>query len=216
MNTSTEINEIAKALAAAQGEIKNPKKGSENPHFKSRYADLADGLEAVRVALSDNRLSIVQSTEIVGDVLVLETRLVHASGQWFASFWPVCRFPSTPQQMGSALTYARRYALFALVGIAGDDDDGNAASTAQTPAPKAVAKQGQDWSVTKDQQAYIDLFTHIIAEHDDINEFRALWANEADNRAMVGITEKHAAHGLLKSAWSQRGKELSAQQKEAA
>lgn len=139
MLTSDTINEIAAALAKAQGDIANPAKEAENPHFRSRYADLAAGLNAVKSALSANAIAVVQSTYMADDLLMLNTRLVHASGQWFSSDYPVCRFPAKHQEAGSALTYSRRYALFALVGIAGDDDDGNEASKSETPAPKRKA-----------------------------------------------------------------------------
>jgi hypothetical protein len=132
---SENIEAIAAALAKAQGEIKNPSKDSENPHFKSKYSDLASGVNAIKVALSANAIAVVQSTYMDGEILMLKTMLVHA-GQWFASDYPVLRFPCKHQEAGSALTYARRYSLFALVGIAGDDDDGNEASKSETPAPK--------------------------------------------------------------------------------
>mgnify|MGYP001576652843 CR=1 FL=1 len=125
--TSERVDQIADALSKAQGEFNNPKKGSLNPHFKSRYADLADGLNSVRAALSNNGIAIVQSTYMDG-CLMLRTQLIHSSGQWVASEYPVIQFPAKPQEIGSAMTYARRYSLFPMVGIAGDDDDGNAAT----------------------------------------------------------------------------------------
>ena len=130
MNTSEQINELAKALASAQAEIKNPQKDALNPHFKSRYTDLAGGLDAVRPVLAKHGLAIVQSTSMDGEMMMLTTRLMHASGQWIESVYPVARFPAQHQQIGSALTYSRRYSLFALAGVAGtdDDDDGNDAS----------------------------------------------------------------------------------------
>ena len=127
---SDRIDAISAALAKAQGQIANPAKGALNPHFKSQYADLSSGLNAIRAALSANAIAVVQTTRMEADVLVLFTALTHASGQWIGSQWPVVKLPSPPQVIGSALTYARRYSLFALTGIAGenDDDDGNAAS----------------------------------------------------------------------------------------
>ena len=135
MNTSETIDQIATALAKAQGEIANPTKEAENPHFRSRYADLASGINAVKNALSANGIAVVQATYMSEDVMMLSTRLVHSSGQWFGSEYPVIKFPCKHQEAGSALTYSRRYALFALAGIAGDDDDGNEASKSETPAP---------------------------------------------------------------------------------
>lgn len=127
---SERIDAVSAALAKAQGQIENPSKSALNPHFKSQYADLSAGLNAIRAALSANNLAVVQTTRMRDDMLMLHTMLAHGSGQWIASEWPVVKLPSPPQAIGSALTYARRYTLFALVGIAGedDDDDGNAAS----------------------------------------------------------------------------------------
>ena len=127
MQTSDQVNEIAAALAKAQGAIENPGRDAVNPHFRSKYADLASGLVAIKKGLSDNGIAIVQVTYVNSDNMMLETRLIHSSGQWITSHYPVCKMPANQQQMGSALTYARRYSLFALVGIAGstDDDDGN-------------------------------------------------------------------------------------------
>ena len=127
---SSQIDAISAALAKAQGAISNPGKTALNPHFKSQYADLSSGLNAVRAALSSNAIAVVQTTSMHDDTLMLHTALCHSSGQWISSEWPVVKLPAAPQVIGSALTYARRYTLFALVGIAGegDDDDGIARS----------------------------------------------------------------------------------------
>jgi len=132
VKTSEAINEIAAALAKAQGEIRNPEKDQLNPHFKSKYADLAGGLETIRPTLAKHGLSVVQMTECDGEIVTLHSRLMHSSGQWVASTYPVCKL-GPHQQMGAAMTYARRYCLFALVGVAGadDEDDGNTAPTAR-------------------------------------------------------------------------------------
>jgi len=118
MNTSEQISELAAALAKAQGAMENAIMNRTNPHFKTKYADLAAVLNAARKPLSANGLAIVQT---IGDG-VLHTRLLHTSGQWIASEHPL---PMTgrPQEIGSALTYARRYSLSALIGIAADEDD---------------------------------------------------------------------------------------------
>ena len=136
MKTSVETNEIAAALAKAQGIINNPGKTAKNPHFKSNYADLSAGINAIREGLSANGIAVIQAPRLEGDVMMLDTRLAHGE-QFYEAEWPVCKLPSPPQQIGSALTYARRYALFAMVGIAGEDDDGNAANASATPAPEA-------------------------------------------------------------------------------
>ncbi len=129
MQTSEHINELAAALSKAQAEIENPTKNTTNSHFKSRYADLAGGLTTIRPTLAKHGLSVTQLTSADGDMVTLHTRLMHSSGQWLEATYPVCRL-GKHQEMGSALTYARRYALFAAIGVAGedDDDDGNTAA----------------------------------------------------------------------------------------
>lgn len=132
MQTSDQLNEIATALAKAQGEITGALKDSANPFFKSKYADLASCWDACREPLSKNGLSIVQSPEATSDGLIVTTLLMHSTGQWIRSVLRVMPKDDTPQAVGSALTYARRYSLTAMVGIAQVDDDGNAASGRQT------------------------------------------------------------------------------------
>lgn len=128
MQHSEHINELAAALAKAQGEITGALKDSANPFFKSKYADLASCWDACREPLSKNGLAIVQSPEMGADGLTLTTLLTHSTGQWIRSVFRMLPKDDTPQGVGSALTYARRYALAALIGIAQVDDDGNQAS----------------------------------------------------------------------------------------
>lgn len=128
MQHSENINELATALAKAQGEITGALKDSANPFFKSKYADLASCWDACREPLSKNGLAIVQSPETGADGLTLTTLLTHSTGQWIKNTFRMLPKDDTPQGVGSALTYARRYALTALIGIAQVDDDGNAAS----------------------------------------------------------------------------------------
>jgi hypothetical protein len=131
--SSESVAALASALAKAQAELVNPEKsltatirsGAEGER-SFRYAPLASGLDIVRKALGQHEIATVQTTAIDKEVGVvnLTTMLAHASGEWIASDWPVCAVAETanPQRMGAALTYARRYALFTLVGIAGEDD----------------------------------------------------------------------------------------------
>ena len=133
--SSETIGAIATALAKAQGELTNPEKSltatirSPFPREESRtfrYASLASGLEIVRKCLSQHEIATVQTTAIDAEagLIRLTTVLAHSSGEWMSSDWPVCPVAETaaPHRMGAALTYARRYALFTLVGIAGEDD----------------------------------------------------------------------------------------------
>jgi hypothetical protein len=133
--SSESIGTIASALAKAQAELTNPEKSlvatirSPFPRGSDRifrYAPLSSGLEIVRKSLGRHEIATVQTTEIDKDagLVRLTTVLAHSSGEWLSSDWPVCPISDTgsPQRMGTALTYARRYALFTLVGIAGEDD----------------------------------------------------------------------------------------------
>jgi hypothetical protein len=144
--SSKSIARLAAALAKAQAELKNPEKtltatiyperrhgehsgvrdGDNDGGRTFNYASLASGLEIVRTTLSQHGIAVVQTTAVddPGQLVKLTTVLAHSSGEWIASDWPVCSIKDTqtPHRMGMALTYARRYSLFALVGIAGEDD----------------------------------------------------------------------------------------------
>jgi hypothetical protein len=133
--SSESVAALASALAKAQAQLTNPEKSLTATIGPSRageaartfrYAPLSSGLDIVRKALGEHEIAILQTTAIdQGSGMVsLTTMLAHASGEWIASDWPICPITeiATPQRMGAALTYARRYALFTLVGIAGEDD----------------------------------------------------------------------------------------------
>src|SRR5262249_6002879 len=148
---SETVSTLAAALAKAQAQLVNPEKslvgtirseqgsGSERSF---RYAPLSSGLDIVRKTLSQHEIATVQTTSIdeSAGMVRLSTVLAHASGEWIASDWPVCAISETavPHRMGAALTYARRYALFTLVGIAGEDDLDAPDLLSQT-APEAKA-----------------------------------------------------------------------------
>lgn len=142
MRTSEQINELAAALAKAQAEMKNAKLNKVNPHFKSRYADLAEIRDTVTPALARNGIAVLHGTDTVdGGGLVLATRLVHTSGQWAESRFPLPY--DKPQIMGSAISYGRRYNMSALTNIAADDDDdANAANEKPAPAPAMPSVNG--------------------------------------------------------------------------
>jgi hypothetical protein len=155
--SSDSIGTIAAALAKAQAELVNPEKSlvgtirSEAPGATERsfrYAPLSSGLEIVRKTLSQHEIAIVQTTSIdeSAGIIRLKTVLAHASGEWIASDWPVCAISETaaPHRMGAALTYARRYALFTLVGIAGEDDLDAPDLIARTTAPSKPERLAED------------------------------------------------------------------------
>lgn len=124
MNQSEHINELATALSKCQSELTYAVKDSTNPFHKSKYADLTSVWDSIRIPLTKNGLSVVQTIEIQGDQILLVSTLMHSSGQWIKSVLPVLNANKTSQGQGSGITYARRYALAALVGCVQDDDDG--------------------------------------------------------------------------------------------
>lgn len=153
MEKSEQLNELATALAKAQGELENASKSSANPHFKSKYADLAEILNTVRPVFSANGLSVTQCPGFANGMVTVETLLMHVSGQWISSTISAPVGKQDAQGVGSAITYCRRYSLAAVAGIAQEDDDGNA-SIGQTP--KAAKTQRQpDYDFTA---AIADIF----------------------------------------------------------
>lgn len=138
MITSETIDKIAPAFVKAQAACNGAKKSSNNPHFKSKYADLSAVWDACESALEVNKLSVLQGLgEVIDGKMQIETMLLHESGQWIKSLASIPLPKADPQGYGSASTYARRYTLAALMGIVQEDDDGNAASR---PVPEKKAE----------------------------------------------------------------------------
>jgi hypothetical protein len=170
MSRSEQINELAASLAVAQGAMSVAIKDSTNPHFKSRYADLASVIDAVRPHLSANGICFVQEPTTEAGMVVVETTLYHKSGQWISSKLSVACKDLSPQPVGSATTYARRYALMAICGIApAEDDDGESAQGRPQPTrpvlppkapppaePKSEAPTGKPFPRQTDKPELID------------------------------------------------------------
>ena len=158
MECSEALNELAAALAKAQSQVKGAAKDSTNPFFRSKYADLAAVWEACRTALTNHGLAVVQSPSTaftgspeiytaksksgedrsgvrIATTVSVVTRLIHSSGQWIQGTTSAMLPAADPQAVGSAITYLRRYALAAMVGVAPEDDDGEA-TTRPVPAAK--------------------------------------------------------------------------------
>ena len=144
MNKSDSIKELAAALAAAQAEIENAGKNASNPHFKSKYADLAEVLNTVRPVLARHKLSVAQFPSLADGMASVETILMHASGEWISGIASAPLSKPDAQGVGSATTYLRRYSLAALAGVAQEDDDGNGAmrQNPQRPDDGAFAAFG--------------------------------------------------------------------------
>jgi len=220
--SSESIAHLAAALAKAQGELVNPEKsltatiregGPRGSGKTFRYASLSSGLDIVRKTLGQHEIAAVQTTSIdaVSGIIKLTTMLAHASGEWIASDWPVCPVSdtATPHRMGAALTYARRYALFTLVGILGEDDldapdlaaptnqtfgserrtikanghfNGEVSSSTQR-ASNAAAKGGlqRPGKTVLGSQASEQLCDQLLAQLNDLNnaDEAALWAHRS-------------------------------------
>ena len=155
MYKSEQVNELAAALSKAQGVMKPAIFDKSNPHFKSKYATLASIWDAIRKPLADNGLSVTQTTRMNGVGIILDTQLMHVSGQLISSEYPLVA--GAPQAMGSSMTYARRYCLSAICGITADDDDD--ANEAQKATPRAnphvtTAEDINDHKVDYDQDGH--------------------------------------------------------------
>ena len=172
---SESLKELTAALSKAQGVMEGAKKDSANPFFRSKYADLASVWDSCRKPLSDNGLAVVQTTDIIPEGLRLITTLLHVSGEWVSGVLPVKPVKDDPQGLGSAMTYTRRYGLMAMVGIAPEDDDGNAASGKKQEEKQAV-KTSETIAV------------------DDLKEFETLKKSIADSKTIRGL-----AKGTLES-----------------
>jgi len=208
---------LAAALAKAQGELVNPEKslvatiraeGRGGGERTFRYAPLSGGLDIVRKTLGQHEIATVQTTSLdqAAGIINLTTVLAHASGEWIASDWPVCPISetATPHRMGAALTYARRYALFTLVGIAGEDDldapdlvappsqskperpkigreklnGGRLSSAAPTVAPRQRQKSSPA-EPKLEAEASVALCDRLLAELNDLTsgDDAAMWAH---------------------------------------
>lgn len=175
MQHSEQIDQLATSLAKAQGAMTGALKDSANPFFKSKYADLESVWTACRKALTENGLSVVQSASATESGVAVTTMLLHSSGQWMRDTLPLNPKDMSPQGIGSAITYGRRYALAAMAGVYQTDDDGEAAHGRGTQAQqtddtaarllasnfKAALKAGVDGKINeihveanKDQELY--------------------------------------------------------------
>lgn len=190
---SEHINEIAKALAAAQAEITGAKKSGLNPHLKSKYADLEDSWEAIREPLSKNGLSIWQGVVPQDEGPALRTLLMHDSGQWLESIMPmVFKDASNPQVVGTVISYYRRYALKAAVGLYDTDDDGaSAANQKAKPQQEVQTKVDVDTYMSRIAQCHdVNVLRGIVKT--GINEAKAAGDREAQARIMQAGKDRAA------------------------
>lgn len=166
MSTDNAGKELATALAKAQGTVENAKKVSNNPHFKSKYADLATIWDVIREPLTANGLSVLQlPCEAPPGQIGLVTHIFHSSGQYISEkFFVGLKDTTNPQQVGSALTYMKRYSLLGVAGIASEDDDGEAAvgRTTVKTAEKAVDYSDTIKSTLEQLEASTDAEARVL------------------------------------------------------
>jgi hypothetical protein len=210
---SEHLDALAAALAKAQAELKNPAKSktgkirSEKASYEYQYVDFADGLDIIRQTLGANGLSFLQLTDLDGEVVTLRTRLLHASGQWIESTYPVCR-TGAHQAMGAALTYARRYALFSLIGIAGEDDtDGEQSAEASARYKSRAAEEAAE-KAKAEAQAYHDQQLAFMRELESKDSIEANWNAERVNRSLHFKRSDDPLLISLKEFAAKRGSEL--------
>jgi hypothetical protein len=156
MNTTCATPELFAAMALAQGEIENASKNAANPHFRSRYADLAEVLNTVRPVFSKNGLAMVQSTEFDGSLVAVVTVIAHKGGGHISSSASCVPSKSDAQGIGAATTYLRRYGAAAMAGISQEDDDGEAAAHNTPPARPAPAPAPASKRITEAQHKLLE------------------------------------------------------------
>ena len=212
---SESIGALAAALAKAQAQMTVAVKGSANPFFKSKYADLASIMEAVRKPLTDNEIAVVQTTDIDERGVVVETVLMHSSGEWISGRLLMVPVKTDPQGIGSAITYGRRYGLQSMVSLPSDDDDGNAASgqvaekprpalqhAPERPAAKAVVPLAGDASTAVGTTGLVDNVTVDTIKSlgtrlgYELDALVTKIAADYDGKGIRGLTKPEAS-GLL-------------------
>lgn len=203
MLKSETIAKLAEALATFQGEVKNPYNSTVNPFFKSKYAPLGDVLALVRPILAKNGLSIIQESSSENGNVIIKTTLLHKSGEWIESEPLALKLEkNTPQGVGSAMTYGKRYSVCAILGISSDDDDdGNEHEKDGKNKPKQQAKptnnkpQPTKPTISKEVQVVSDEIKKLIGKL--IKEEKA---TQEDVRQAILRQSKQANYTLVTDA----------------
>jgi len=168
MKKSDNIAELAKALSKAQADMSGAKKSSNNPFFKSKYADLKEVIECVKEPFADNGLSFVQFPISNDGFAGVETVIMHSSGEWISNEYMLKVSKNDPQGIGSAITYARRYALQAACGVPSEDDDGESAM-GRSPKPKKAPEPKPEPKQTKTEAI------ELLAAAEDFSKLVGAW-----------------------------------------
>lgn len=201
METSPSLGNLAKALATAQGQFKPIKRESTNPFYHSKYADLAAIIDGTREALAKNGLAFTQAVS-VNDLVMVETLLMHESGEWVKGAISLKPKADDPQAAGSAITYGRRYSLGAILGVASeDDDDGNAGSkpegkSEQKQEPRKPTISDPDAPMTQAQRSAIKALmmkAGIGAETDQLKRISEICHIEPPLTTLAALTKGEAS-----------------------
>ncbi len=197
MKTSTDTDKIIPAYIKAEHAVGSVKKTASNPHFRSKYADLEAVMDACSDALDKNGLAVWQSINEDGDRLI--TRLYHTSGQWMEGYTPLIIAKNDMQGLGSAYTYARRYGLMSILGIAPEDDDGNAAVEAKKAEPKP-----------QPSPQHVDDAKAMIAAAKKLTSDKAFdkWAKENDGKFEAIKTASNTTYEYMMQRLNERREEL--------
>jgi hypothetical protein len=201
MKTSESITSIAPALLKAQKAIKFAVKDANNPHFKSKYADLSSVIEAIKQPLNDAGILFIQTpSPSETGTLSLTTRLIHESGEWIEDTATMPLPRHDPQGFGSAMTYCRRYALAAAVGVYQDDDDGNTGSGVDKSKKTIKPTDGVKDALEDRLRAQVEkLAAHIQAQFDADNEWGAFEAWDLRDQKTFDQDASTAVWSLLSS-----------------
>ena len=187
MLKSDNINELATALSKVQAKLEGAKMDGSNPFFKSKYATLFSVWEASRKSLTDNGLSVVQTCSVgESEGLIVDTTLLHSSGQWISGELAIKPAKNDPQGVGSAITYARRYGLASIIGICPEDDDAESAMerkpTAQMPNSKtSPAQLKKIYAVAKEKGYSEELATSIMVREFGTGHSKELTKKQASD-----------------------------------
>ena len=205
--TCSPMAQLAAAIVKAQADMKNAPLNKENPHFRSKFADLAAIRDATIPCLTKHGLSIIQHTRMAGDRLFLYTRLMHESGEYLESEYPLPMHMDKPQQMGSAITYAKRYCWSAMCGIAAEeDDDANAAQGEKEdridPNPPELKEKGShpmDWPKGWNKTKLQGEIRTLVSMLEVVETPEALDSVLDEYAQVIELCEKH-----LPSWWNER------------
>lgn len=201
---SSSLGALGAALAKAQGEMDAAKKDSSNPFFNSSYADLASAWDACRGPLSKNGLAVIQRIFNDPQGVGIRTLLIHASGEWIQSSFVLPVKDKTAQGMGSSVTYGRRYALMAAVGIAPDDDDDGNAASGKAKAENQDQQQRQQPPPPQSGSRTTQVLNTLSAKAAKAAETKTpsaaqtqLWERVVNHGAMYGKTEEQMKSFVL-------------------